>query len=470
MTTDDFDSGFICNQWDTSAIPTLQEYTRIPNRSPMFDPEWKKNGYMEQAITLFSDWSRRQPIPGMKLDVVRTPGRTPLLFIEIPGTGPQTVLLYGHLDKQPETEGWRPGLGPWQPVIEGDRFYGRGVADDGYALFSSLIAIRALQRRNLPHARCLVIIEACEESGSPDLPFYMQLLAGRIGCPDLVICLDASCGNYNQLWCTSSLRGFLNGTLRVDILESGVHSGDASGIVPSSFRILRRLLDRIEDAESGRILPAFLHVPIPQHVADDSRDVAGALGDTVHTRFPFVDGARATANDNTELLLNGTWRPTLSVTGAQGMPAIGTAGNVLRPGTALKLSFRLPPGIDADGAARQLRELIEFDPPYGARVSFSDVSAAPGWQAPDLRPALRDAINGASLRHFGAPAAWMGDGGSIPFMDMLGRNFPHAQFFITGLLGPGSNAHGPNEFMHIPTVKKLTCCVAEVIARHHTST
>lgn len=470
MTTDDFDSGFICAEWDTSAIPTLQAYTRIPNRSPMFDPEWEQHGYMEQAIKLFGDWSRRRPIPGLTLEVVRTPGCTPLLFIEIPGTGPGTVLLYGHLDKQPETEGWRPGLGPWQPVIEGDRFYGRGVADDGYALFSSLIAIGALQRCNLPHARCVIIIEACEESGSPDLPAYMQLLAQRIGSPDLVICLDASCGNYDQLWCTSSLRGFLNGTLRVDILESGVHSGDASGIVPSSFRILRRILERIEDAESGRVLPSFLHVPIPQRIAADARDVADALGDTVHSRFPWVAGARATASDNAELLLNGTWRPTLSVTGAEGMPAIGAAGNVLRPGTALKLSFRLPPGIDANHAARQLRTLIETDPPYGARVSFSDISAAPGWQAPELRPALRDAINGASLRHFGAPAAWMGDGGSIPFMDMLGRNFPEAQFFITGLLGPGSNAHGPNEFMHIPTVKKLTCCVAEVIARHHTST
>lgn len=470
MITDLIDSGFICDEWDSAAIPTLQEYTRIPNRSPMFDPAWEQNGYMEQAIVLFSDWVRHQPIPGMMLDVVRAPARTPLLFIEIPGTGAQTVLLYGHLDKQPETEGWRPGLGPWQPVIDGDRFYGRGVADDGYALFASLIAIRALQRRNLPHARCVVMIEACEESGSPDLPYYMKLLGPRIGSPDLIICLDASCGNYDQLWCTSSLRGFLNGTLRVDILETGVHSGDASGIVPSSFRILRRVLDRIENAESGCILPPFLHAPIPQQVADDTHQVAGAMGDTVHTRFPFVAGAHATDRDNTELLLNGTWRPTLSVTGAEGLPAIGAAGNVLRPGTALKLSFRLPPGVDADAAALQLRQLLEATPPYGARVSFSDVSAAPGWQAPALRPALRDAINGASLRHFGAPAAWMGDGGSIPFMDMLGRNFPRAQFFITGLLGPGSNAHGPNEFMHIPTVKKLTCCVAEVIARHNSPT
>jgi acetylornithine deacetylase/succinyl-diaminopimelate desuccinylase-like protein len=470
MSTDLFDSGFICNEWDMSAIPTLLEYTRIPNQSPMFDPDWETHGYMDQAIVLFSDWCRRQQVRGLTLDVVRAPGRTPLMFLEIPGTGPHTVLLYGHLDKQPETTGWRPGLGPWQPVIEGDRFYGRGVADDGYALFSCLIAVRALQQRNQPHGRCVVIIEACEESGSQDLPFYMKLLSDRIGTPDLAICLDASCGNYDQLWCTSSLRGFLNGTLRVEILKSGVHSGDASGIVPSSFRILRSLLARIEDADTGRLLPEFLHAPLPARVPDEARQVAQALGDLVHTRFPFIAGARAAHPDNAELVLNGTWRPTLSITGADGLPPLDAAGNVLRPGTALKLSFRLPPGVDAEHAAARLKELLETNPPYGARVTFSDVAGAQGWQAPALRPALRTAINDASLRHFGRPAAWMGDGGSIPFMDMLGRNYPHAQFFITGILGPGSNAHGPNEFMHIPTVKKLTCCVAEVIARHHTST
>jgi acetylornithine deacetylase/succinyl-diaminopimelate desuccinylase-like protein len=340
------------------------------------------------------------------------------------------------------------------------------VADDGYATFAALIAIRALQERGIPHPRCVVLIEACEESGSEDLPFYIGRLAARIGIPELVVCLDASCGSYDRIWCTTSLRGVLNGLLRVDVLTEGVHSGDASGIVPSSFRVLRQLLARIEDTESGRVLPAFLQAALPDSAIDDARQVADALGEQVHARFPFAGGTRPATPDGTELILNGTRRPTLSVIGADGLPPPASAGNVLRPFSVLMLSLRLSPGVDADAASRGLKELLENDSPCNAAVSFTVTSCAPGWLAPAMTPTLRNAIDAASCRHFGRPAAYMGDGGSIPFMHMLGERFPRAQFFITGLLGPGSNAHGPNEFMHIPTVKKLTACVAEVIAAH----
>lgn len=457
---------FCEQQWEASAIPELIDYIRIPNKSPLFDKDWQQHGYMEQAVQQFSNWALRQEIPGLQLEVVRLPGRTPLIFIEIPGACDNTVLLYGHLDKQPEMTGWREDLSPWQPVLEGDRLYGRGGADDGYAIFGSLIAIQALQQQNIPHARCVVIIEASEESGSPDLPFYMEALAERIGAPELVICLDSGCGNYEQLWCTTSLRGMLSGILRVDILQEGVHSGDASGIVPSSFRILRQLLDRLETSANGAIKLPELNQQVPDKRLVQARQAAEILGDAVFTKFPFITGAEPNTHDRTELILNRTWRPTLSITGVDGLPPLDNAGNVLRPCTSLKLSLRLPPTVDAAAAGQALKTLLEEQPPYGAKVSFTLLSGATGWHAPELAPWLETALDEASHSFFGKPAAYMGEGGTIPFMGMLGEQFPQAQFVITGVLGPQSNAHGPNEFLHLPTGKKLTACMAKVLAKH----
>ena len=455
------------NQWEKSALPELIEYIRIPNKSPMFDPDWEKNGHMEQVVQQFARWCRNRNIPGMQLEVVRLPGRTPVLFMDIPGRSPNTVLLYGHLDKQPEMTGWREGLGPWQPVLDGEKLYGRGGADDGYATFASLISLLALKEQDAPHARCVVIIEACEESGSPDLPFYIEALAGRIGPPDLVICLDSGCGNYEQLWCTTSLRGLIGGELSVEILAEGVHSGDASGIVPSSFRILRQLLNRIDDCDSGVVGAGDFNAAIPEKRIAQARAAAAVLGDTVYTKFPFVKDGKPLVNDPAELILNRTWRPALSITGAGGLPAIGNAGNVLRAKTSVKISLRLPPIVDAHSASQILKSLLESHPPYGAKVKFTPDWAAHGWHAPETALWLEQALDGASLQYFGRRAMYMGEGGSIPFMAMLGERFPRAQFLITGVLGPHSNAHGPNEFLHLPTARKLTCCVAEVIAQHY---
>jgi acetylornithine deacetylase/succinyl-diaminopimelate desuccinylase-like protein len=457
---------FVDARWDESATPELIEYIKIPNKSPQFDPDWEAHGYMEQVVQQFTAWCEKQGIDGMQLEVVRLPGRTPLIFMDIPGAGEKTVLLYGHLDKQPEMSGWRDGLGPWQPVLEGDRLYGRGGADDGYATFASLIAIKALQEQNIPHARCVVIIEACEESGSYDLPHYIEALADRIGDPELVICLDSGCGNYDQLWCTTSLRGTIGGVLEVQVLNEGVHSGDASGIVASSFRILRQLLERVEMAADGVISAPEFNVAIPDSRLEQARRAAEVLGVQVYTRFPFVNGMRPANKNPTELILNRTWRPTLSVIGADGLPALADAGNVLRPRSAVKLSLRLPPTCDADTATRKLQSLLEEDPPYGARVSFKPDWNATGWHAPELAPWLEQALDQASRHYFGQPAMYMGEGGTIPFMGMLSKQFPGAQFLITGVLGPQANAHGPNEFLHIPTARKLTACVAEVLASH----
>ena len=464
-------STFVAGKWDVEIVPQLVEYIRIPNKSPMFDVDWVANGHMTRAVKLMEAWARSQPVPGMQLEVVQLEGRTPLIFIDIPvsgaDVGEECVLLYGHLDKQPEMTGWDEGLGPWEPVLKGDRLYGRGGADDGYAIFGSLTAILALQAQGAPHARCVVLIEACEESGSYDLPAYVDHLADRIGKPSLVVCLDSGCGNYDQLWCTTSLRGMAGGNLTVKVLEEGVHSGDASGIVPSSFRIIRQLLSRIEDEATGRILLEGLHAQIPADRLAQAAKVAEVLGDEVFDKFPFLPGMTPMASDNTELVLNRTWRPALSVTGVDGIPPLASAGNVLRPHTSLKLSLRLPPTLDGKRAGELLQDTLLRDPPNGAEVTLKLEKAATGWNAPALSPWLSSAIDQASQEFFGQPAMYMGEGGSIPFMGMLGEKFPGAQFMITGVLGPHSNAHGPNEFLHIPMGKRVTSSVARVIADHH---
>lgn len=452
--------------WDRSITPSLIDYIRIPNKSPAFDPDWKKNGYMDEAVTLISDWCRANAIDDMALEVIQLEGRTPLIYIDVPGVGEDCVVLYGHLDKQPEMVGWHEGLGPWSPVLDGDRLYGRGGADDGYSAFASLTAIRAVRAAGGQHARCVVIIEACEESGSFDLPHYIDYLQDRIGTPSLVICLDSGCGNYDQLWCTTSLRGIVAGNLEVRVLDEGVHSGDASGIVPSSFRILRQLLDRIDDSTTGTILLDALKVEIPSQRLRQAEVVAQVLGEAVHDKFPWRGDMRPAAT-GTEAVLNRSWRPALSVIGMEGLPALQDAGNVLRPMTTIKLSLRIPPMVDAEVASQALKSALEHDPPSGADVRFVAEKGAAGWNAPPLEAWLEEACESASNTHFGKGAVWMGEGGTIPFMGMLGEKFPQAQFMVTGVLGPASNAHGPNEFLHIPCAKRLTACVAQVLDAHY---
>lgn len=454
--------------WETEIIPALVRYIQIPNQSPDFDPEWQTNGLMQEAVELARDWVEKQNIPGSRLEVLSPEGRTPLLFLEVDGDGEDTVLLYGHLDKQPPTEGWEEGLGAYQPVLRDGKLYGRGGADDGYAVFATVAAIKALQAQGIRHSRLVTLIECCEESSSTDLEYYVDLLAARIGTPGLIVCLDSGCGNYDQLWATASLRGVVMGKLTVQVMTEGVHSGDASGIVPSSFRIARQLLNRLENPETGEILPPWLKVEIPPYRVEEARRTAQVLGKSIYESFPFVSGMHPVASDPTELMLNRTWRPTLSVTGQRGMPDVDHAGNVLRPQTTLKLSVRLPPTLNADAVVSRLKELLERDPPYGARVTFEGDDGASGWDAPELAPWLRSSVDEASRTYFGREACYMGEGGSIPFMGMLGERFPQAQFLITGVLGPQSNAHGPNEFLHIQTAKNLTACVAHLLERYHT--
>ncbi len=460
--------------WHDDIVPTLMDYIAIPCVSLAYDPQWRAHGHLDQAIELIRAWCAARTIAGLTVEVVELPGRTPVIVAEVPAFLPEqltvaaddTVLLYGHCDKQPEMTGWREDLGPWKPVLEGDRLYGRGGADDGYAAFASLLAIEAAQLAATPHTRLVVLIEASEESGSPDLPAYMEHLADRIGSPSLVLCLDSGCLDHERLWVTSSLRGLVAGVLRVDILTEGVHSGEASGVVPSSFRIVRQLLDRLEDSETGRVPLPELHVDIPADRVEQARQTATEFHIGHH--FPFVEGAEPVSDDPVEQLLAQTWRPTLSVTGVDGVPPIERAGNVLRPHTSFLLSLRIPPTCDPGAALQAVRACLTADAPYGATVQFVHPECGPGWNAPPLAAWLDTALAEASHLTFGQPHRVFGEGGSIPFMGMLGRQFPDAQFVITGVLGPGSNAHGPNEYIQLPTARRITACLAHLLHAHAT--
>jgi len=467
-------------QWDGDIVRQISEYIAIPAKSPGFDGDWAQHGFIDTVVRNAASWIEAQKVEGLTLEIVRLPGRTPVLFFEVPATRTavpgqtsQTVLMYGHLDKQPEFSGWRADLGPWTPSYQDGKLYGRGGADDGYAAYASIAAIQALKSQQVAHPRIVGLIETCEESGSYDLLPYVDALRSRLGDVGLVICLDSGAGNYDQLWLTTSLRGMASGTLKVQVLTEGIHSGDASGLVPSSFRIMRQVLDRLEDSATGRLLPASFHCEVPADRLAQAQATAAILGDEIYKRFPWAHydcgGSTSftlpTTTDPVEALLQRTWRPTLSVTGAEGFPALKDAGNVLRPYTAFKLSLRLPPLVDAAQAVQELKALLEDNAPYQAKVTFEGGGGATGWNAPSSTPWFDNALDGASQAFFGAGCGTIGQGGTIPLMNMLSQGFPKAQMMVCGVLGPKSNAHGPNEFLHVPYAKKLTAAVAYVMAQ-----
>ena len=463
-------------QWDGDIVKQISDYIAIPAKSPGFDADWKVHGYIDTVMRNAAAWVEAQKVEGLTLEVIRLDGRTPVLFFEIPATradSTATVLMYGHLDKQPEFTGWRSDLGPWTPKYQDGKLYGRGGADDGYAVYASIAAVQALKAQNVPHPRIVGLIETCEESGSYDLLPYVDALRKRLGDVALVVCLDSGAGNYDQLWLTTSLRGMGGGVLKVEVLDEGVHSGDASGVVPSSFRIMRHVLDRLEDSATGRLLPQSFHCAIPSDRLAQAKVTAATLGDELYKRFPWAHydcgGSTAfalpTTTDPVQALIKRTWEPTLSVTGAEGFPALKDAGNVLRPYTAFKLSLRFPPLVDAGAAVQELKKLLEDNAPYNAKVTFEGGGGATGWNAPSTVDWFETALNDASQSFFGAPCGTIGQGGTIPLMNMLSKGFPKAQMMVCGVLGPKSNAHGPNEFLHVPYAKKLTAAVAHVMAR-----
>ncbi|SDF56059.1 Acetylornithine deacetylase/Succinyl-diaminopimelate desuccinylase [Lentzea fradiae] len=455
--------------WDEEIVPSLSQLVAVPAISPAFDPAWEEHGELAAAIDHVKAWIATRNLPGAEVEVVQLAGRTPLLVVDVPASGnanDDTVLLYGHLDKQPPVGGWGEGLGPWTPVLRDGRLYGRGAADDGYSGYAAIAAIEAVRAAGGSHARCVVLLETGEESGSPDLPAYLAHLSDRLGRVSLVVCLDSGGSDYDRMWLTTSLRGLVQVTMTVRVLEGGMHSGMASGIVPSSFRIARVLLDRIEDAATGEVLVPEMHVEIPAHRLAEVREAVEAAPGALWDPVPRVGDLRAMSDDEVELALNSGWRPTLSVTGAEGLPLPDDAGNVLRPYTTLVLSFRLPPTASASAALEAVKAKLTTDVPYGATVELSRVEFADGWNAPELAPWLAATLDEAGKDVFGAPWRTVSLGGSIPFMGLLHEAYPDAQFLVTGAVGPDSNCHVPDEWLHLAHAARVTEAVALVLDSH----
>ncbi|WP_018684347.1 M20/M25/M40 family metallo-hydrolase [Actinokineospora enzanensis] len=456
--------------WDAEILPSLSEFIAIPALSPNFDAGWAEHGHLDAAVEHLRRWITARDLPGARVEVVTLPDRSPILLVDVPATQPGpgvgTALLYGHLDKQPPVGGWSEGLGPWQPVLRDGRLYGRGSADDGYAGYAATAAIEAVRAAGGAHGRCVVLLETGEESGSPDLPAYLDHLADRLGQVSLVICLDSGGNDYERLWLTTSLRGLVSVTVTVRVLRAGQHSGLAGGVVPSSFRIMRALLDRIEDAATGEVLIKEMHAEIPADRAAEAAETVAAAPGTIRSAFTLLDETRPVLSDEADMLLATSWRPSLSVIGAEGFPLPADAGNVLRPFTTLSLSLRLPPTSDAMASLRALTEVLTTDVPYGATIELSRIEAADGWNAPPLAPWLRTALDSVSDEVFGSPWRTVGLGGSIPFMGLLAARYPDAQFVITGALGVDSNAHVPDEWLHVKQAERVTTAVAHILAAH----
>ncbi len=451
--------------WEESILPSLNDFIEIEALSPGFEPNWKDKGELESAIALFSDWLVLQELDGMTYQIHRIDDRTPVLLITVEGTGPGEVIFYSHLDKQPSREElWSEGLHPLKAVRRDPWLFGRGALDDGYGGYLCVTALKMLQEQGIPHPRSHFLIETCEESGSYDLPPYLDALTEKLGNPDLIVVLDSGGPDYQHIWVTEALRGLVAGKLSVKVSNEGVHSGMSGGVIPSSFRIQRMLLDRVEDSNSGKILIPEMHVDISAKVRKEAEVLGSLLGDELWSQLPVVESLRPENSDAAEILLDMNWRPAMSVIGADGIPPTQTAGNVLRTNTDLKLSFRLPPGVVAEEIDTILKKKFENNPPYGAQVEYIPDAAADGFHAPAMDGKVAQALSSASEHISGFPpmATWVG--GTIPFMAMMQSKYPNAQFLCTGTGGPGNNAHGPDEKLHIPSSKRLTAVLSATIA------
>ena len=451
--------------WEESIIPSLTEFIKIEALSPSFEPNWREKGELDTTIELFTKWLVDQELEGMEYKIHRIDERTPVLLVTVEGTGPGEVIFYSHLDKQPSRPNlWSEGLHPLKAVRRDPWLYGRGALDDGYGGYVCVTALKMLQEQGVPYPRSHFLIETCEESGSYDLPPYLESLTKDLGEPDLIVVLDSGGPDYEHIWVTEALRGLVAGNLSVRVSNEGVHSGMSGGVIPSSFRIQRMLLDRVEDSNTGKILIPEMHVEISDKVRNEAEQLGNLLGDELWSQLPVVDSLKPQNEGAAEILLDINWRPAMSVIGADGIPPTQTAGNVLRTNTDLKLSFRIPPGVLSEDIDSILKETLESNPPYGSQVEYIPDAAADGFHAPAMDGKIADALSTASLHISGYPpmATWVG--GTIPFMAMMQKKYPSAQFFCTGTGGPGNNAHGPDEKLHIPSSKRLTAVLSATIA------
>lgn len=442
--------------FETEGLGALLAFVKVPSLSPRFEAEWAVKGDIEQAVETVKVWAEGLEVPGLSTTVLRLSNAPPVLLCDIPGSSPAsaTILLYGHLDKQPGQASWPA----FTPVLKEGKLYGRGAADDGYAAITALLAIKAC---GADRPRCVVILETEEESGSPHFSAYLEEIKNRIGLPALIIVLDSNIPSYGRFWVTESMRGSLNFDLRVDVLGKGVHSG-SSGLVPDSFRVLRCLLARLEDSKTGRIRLAQLHSALPPHLYRVFASLS-QLDPAWLSAFPFCDSTVPLQPDTVELRLNQAWRPALTVTGVDGLPSSEKAGNVVRPYTAVRVAIRLPPDVNPVLAYKAVEKAVLAAVPSQAKVTISNCAVAEGWVNRTPSPKLQSAIKEAAQHCFGTEASASAAGGTIPVLSLLSATFPEAEFLVTGVLGPGSNAHCPYECLDIEYCVKLTAAIASIL-------
>lgn len=459
---------WISEQVDSNLTPTIADFIRIPNQSRAYDPAYATNGLQQKACNFCIDWAKKLDVAGLKLELIEEEGRTPVVLGIVDVPDKPTVLMYGHIDKQPPlTNDWAEGLHPYEPVIKDGKMYGRGGADDGYAFFASLLIIKALQKYGLPHNRIVLYFETDEESGSADLIHFLNQRKSQIGEPSLVICLDSGCCDYEHMCLTTTLRGVFNFNLRVDVGLEGVHSGASSGILPDSFRILRDVIDQFECSKTGK-LPSDLYVNIPPDKYTQAYELISEMNGKIDFEFPFVDGVKPVEDDGFKQYINRIWNPTLTAVGTDGIPHISNAGNVLRPYTTLALSLRLPPSLSKEEAVKTVREFFsKVQVPHNGKLTLTEGSSGQGFNCPAYDPKLKAVIDEAGELFFGTKVLYYGEGGSIPFINELAYMFPKSQFIVTGVLGPKSNAHGPNEFLHLPYMKKLILSLSKVLQGYY---
>lgn len=483
--------------WKSSIKSDFEQFVRIESITPQYvmgSTAEKLKGICE-ALNLAMDWVNKQSDLNATLtagipqgspcaanqahETVETDAAhlTPILLIQIPGTAPEgsgSVLMYGHWDKQAiaDVKAWNEPkgsmkTGPFQPNIANGRLYGRGTADDGYALFFSIAAIQALRANGIPYPTVNFILDFDEEGGSVNLERYLEKFSFKIGTPDLCITLDSGAGDYNRIWNTTTERGIVTGTLTVKVLTDSVHSGDGSGIIPNPQRIMRHLLSRLEDPVTGKILPSEFQVEVPAtYLADVFSQATNIVPSTIKG-FPWFGYATTAASNPVELILNRIWRAGLAVTGVDGLPSTAAANNVVVGSVSYQLSLRLPPPLRIDEVQRQLKDLFEKDPPYGATVTYDyeGAPAANGWMSPPQPRWLSEAIDQASQVLFQQPSAPLGDGGTQPVLAILKEKFKETLFFASGVAGPGNNEHAANENLNIKYAEQLSACEAYVLSQ-----
>ena len=452
--------------WDNWYVKGLCEFIEVPNLTPMVDPNYLTNGLNEKAMALVDDYINKLEIKGISKKIFQPDGMTPLIVYAVDkaeGGSDAQIMFYGHLDKQPWMDGWDEGLGPTKPVIRGEYLYGRGGGDDGYSPFSTMLAIKNAQLQGIKHSRIVLVLETEEESGSPNLINLLNIAKDFIGNPDYLFCLDSGAFDYNQLWLTSSLRGITLMDVTVKAGKGGYHSGEVGGIVPETFRVMRHLLNRLDDPKTGLPMEE-LNTELPAYARPEAERMVALSGEAMCKKYKMEEGVKYCSQDNlVEMYLNNTWRANLSVTGAGGLPDYNRAGNVVRPQTTLRLSYRLPPNMDCHKAAAIVKQKLTTDVPHDCIVEIKGDHNGNGWCMKDPEPWFHDVINNASKNFYDREYGSYGMGGSIPFLSQLGGLYPNTFIVALGLLGPQSNAHAPNESVNLTYAKKLTMCMSHIL-------